>query len=97
MGPITGRGAGFCAGFAVPGYVNRGGGYGCGGGGRGRGWRHQFYATGMPGWARSGFGVGAAAGAVPTESEVETLKQQADFLQNSLTQINKRIDEIEKK
>ena len=27
MGPITGRGAGFCAGYPVPGYMNPGGGY----------------------------------------------------------------------
>ena len=45
MGPMTGRAAGYCAGYSVPGYVNpvsgRGGfGYGRGGGrglGRGRG------------------------------------------------------------
>lgn len=24
MGPMTGRGAGFCAGFGMPGYANRG-------------------------------------------------------------------------
>ena len=37
-GPMTGRGAGYCAGYSVPGYVNPVGGYGRGWGrGRGRG------------------------------------------------------------
>ena len=62
-GPMTGRAAGFCAGYDVPGYMNpafgrgfgggRGRGYGRGFGmGGGRGWRHHYYATGLPGWAR---------------------------------------------
>jgi hypothetical protein len=50
MGPMTGRGAGFCAISATPGVVNRL--FGCGGHNRGRGWRHMFYATGLPFWAR---------------------------------------------
>jgi len=76
MGPMTGRGAGYCAGFAVPGFVNRpfggffgrpfGGffGRGRGAGGGGRGWRNMYYATGLPGWAR--MGVPAADGVMPT-------------------------------
>ena len=28
MGPVTGRGAGFCAGFTAPGYANSAGGFG---------------------------------------------------------------------
>ena len=42
-GPMTGRGAGYCAGYSVPGYVNPVGGYGRGfGRGRGRGWGRGF-------------------------------------------------------
>ena len=66
MGPMTGRAAGYCAGYPVPGFMNpvggrfgtgfgRGMGMGFGrgmGGGRGR--RNWFYATGQPGWARYG-------------------------------------------
>ena len=52
MGPMTGRGAGFCAGFAVPGYANPIG-YGFGFG-RGRGFSRMFYATGLARWARLG-------------------------------------------
>ena len=63
LGPMTGRAAGFCAGFAVPGCANpipgrgfggRGRGRGRGGGGRGR--RNWYYATGLPGWMRAGYG-----------------------------------------
>jgi hypothetical protein len=60
MGPMTGRGAGFCAGYPVPGYMNqmpgRGlSGYGFGHGG-GRGHRNWFRATGLTRWQR-GFGA----------------------------------------
>ncbi len=71
MGPMSGRAAGFCAGYGVPGYMNPVGGRGVGrwgrggGGGRGgRGWRHRFYATGLPGWQRMGMGV-APVGVAP--------------------------------
>lgn len=62
QGARTGRGAGFCEGYNVPGYANPGFGYGFRGGlgrgfghgrGGGRGWRHRYYATGLPGWARA--------------------------------------------
>ncbi len=75
MGSMTGRAAGFCAGYDAPGYANalpgrgfgrgfrgrgwRGGGRGWGGGGRG--WRHMYYATGLPGWMRFGYSPGWAA------------------------------------
>ena len=48
MGPMTGRGAGYCAGYPVPGYMNpMPGGGGCGRGrgfgrGFGRGWGRGF-------------------------------------------------------
>ncbi|MFY9430067.1 MAG: DUF5320 domain-containing protein [Acetomicrobium sp.] len=64
MGPMTGRAAGYCAGYPVPGYMNpywcRGAGFwgrpgrGWGAGfDRGRGWRRMYHATGLPGWARA--------------------------------------------
>ncbi len=101
LGPMTGRAAGFCAGYGVPGYMNPvGGGFWGGGRGRGggRGWRHWYYATGLPGRARGGYGFGAAVGpTAPAASEIDVLKQQAEFLQNSLNQVNQRIQEIESK
>ncbi|HXL02849.1 MAG TPA: DUF5320 domain-containing protein, partial [Candidatus Atribacteria bacterium] len=54
LGPMTGRAAGYCAGYSVPGYMNpipgRGWGAGFGRGwgrgyfGRGRGWRNWYRA-----------------------------------------------------
>ena len=72
MGPMTGRAAGYCAGYAAPGYANPVGGRGFrgfGGGGRGgrggRGWRNQFYATGLTGWQRAAMGYSAFGGVMP--------------------------------
>jgi hypothetical protein len=112
MGPMTGRGAGYCAGYGAPGYANpipgRGLGLGWGRGwrGGGRGWRHWYYATGLPGWAR--FGYMPAWGAPPAwaygpyaapptrEQEAEFLKAQADALKQQLDAISQRIAELEK-
>ena len=112
MGPMTGRAAGYCAGNSVPGYVNPGPGRGFGmgfgrgfrgrGGGGGWGRRNQFYATGMPGWARAGVGFPAWGGnpsygaALPTaEQELDVLKGQAEYFSGALEDIKKRIDEFE--
>jgi len=104
MGPMTGRAAGFCAGYSDPGYANPVGGRGFFGFGRGRGfwgrgggrgWRNRFYATGVPGWAEAGYQAGFPAS--PTaEQEQQVLKQQSEYLQQSINDINKRIEELEK-
>ena len=56
LGPMTGRGAGFCAGNSVPGYANPMPGqgvFGMGlGRGRARGMRNGYWATGVSGWTR---------------------------------------------
>ena len=59
QGQMTGRAAGFCAGYDRPGFANAdrgwGGSGGWGGGGRGGfGHRNRYYATGMTGWHREG-------------------------------------------
>jgi hypothetical protein len=111
MGPMTGRAAGFCAGYSVPGFMNPAGARGYWGRGRGggRGWRHWYYATGLPGWARAPMGYPAWGGPVsaympaagplgPTmtaEQELDALKKQAEFIQDELGQINKRIEQLE--
>ncbi len=97
MGPMTGRAAGFCAGYPVPGYANPVGGRGMGmgwGRGRGWGWRNQYYATGLPGFAQTGYG-GPVPMASP-EQELAGLKQQAEYFRNALDGISKRIEEVEK-
>jgi len=104
MGPRTGRGAGYCSGYPVPGYANpvagRGVGFGRGrgfwGGGGGRGWRNWYYATGLTGWQRTGGAWPWAAPAMPTrEQELDGLKGQAEDLEDTLEGIRKRIAEIE--
>ena len=105
MGPMTGRAAGFCAGFSSPGYANPVGGRGYFGRGRGgfgqgggQGRRNWFNATGIPGWARAagGFFGQTTEPTITAEFELENLKQQAELLQNSLSQINERIKKFEK-
>lgn len=104
MGPGTGRAAGYCAGYNTPGFANpvsgRGfwrAGRGNWGGGRGR--RNMYYATGLPGWARFGADPYIAQPYLqqPTpDQELDYLKGHADYLQNTLADITKRIDELEK-
>ena len=105
MGSMTGRAAGFCAGYAVPGYANRNSGSFGGGRGGGRGQRNRYYATGLPGWvrARSNYpvwGAGAAsypyAPEMPPEREADMLKNQAQMMQEEINSINERIKELEK-
>jgi len=102
-GPMTGRAAGYCAGDALPGSANRalgGGRFRHGGRGR-RGWRHTFYATGLPGWARAGGAGTSAAMATPPapeltpEQELEVLRQQVAQATQMLEQIRQRIDGLE--
>jgi len=99
LGPMTGRGAGFCAGFRMPGFANALFGRGAGGGrqafgGGGRGWRNWFYATGLPGWMRLGGYAGQYSQPDP-DLEKQALRNQADVLQNELDSIRKRLEEIE--
>jgi hypothetical protein len=107
MGPMTGRAAGYCAGYDAPGfahpYPRRGLGLGWRGGwrGPGRGWRHWYYASGLPGWAR-GFGPGwggypAYGSPVPPtrEQEADMLKEQAEWLQDQLDDIQQHLAELE--
>jgi hypothetical protein len=91
-GPMTGRGAGYCAGYSTAGFANpghgRGASYGGGFQGGGRGWRHCFYATGLPRWRRPAYPF------PPPEGELAGLKEQATLLQNQLEALNTRIAEL---
>ena len=100
MGPMTGRGAGYCLGSDMPGYAafGRGRAVRMGWGDRGwaRGWRHRnwYRATGMPGWAR--WGCAPSATEPTREQEAEILKGQADWLKQQLDEISQRLDQLEK-
>ncbi|MDD5706388.1 MAG: DUF5320 domain-containing protein [Kiritimatiellae bacterium] len=110
MGPMTGRAAGFCAGYGMPGYANpmpgrgfgMGFGRGFGGRGGGRGFRNRFFATGMTGWQRAATGWAPAVGMMPPESYapgkeqvLAALKSQAEYTESALGDIRKRIEELE--
>ncbi len=114
-GPMTGRGLGYCAGYPAPGYAADGygygrgaGGYGGGGRGGGRGFRHRYYATGVPGWGRAGYapaygpppGYAPPAGYAPPvapapKDEAAALKAEAEYLGAALEEIKSRLAALE--
>lgn len=109
---MTGRAAGYCAGYSVPGYANMGprAGMGFGGGfgrGGGRGWRNMYYATGLTGWQRGWYppAVDPEAGAyqVPPgqamtkQQQIDVLKGQAEYFEGALGEVKKRLGELEAK
>lgn len=85
---MTGRGAGYCAGYGMPGFANVGG-------GRGRG-RGQGIGRGM-GWGR-GFGAvpfAPAPGRMPNaDIERWNLERQAEYLEEKLKAIRGRLDAL---
>jgi hypothetical protein len=108
MGPMTGRGAGFCAGFPLPGFVNPGfggAGYGRGwfgrgrGGGRGR--RNWFYATGLTGWQRAAMGrppwAFAAPYGVPFAPGVPGREEETEVLKRQADYLAGALDEVRKR
>ena len=101
LGPMTGRNAGFCAGYPAPGFMNAIGGRSFlgRGRGRGRGYRNRFYATGLPGWVRAGYDYAAnllpITPAVTPQQELAGLKRQAEHFQSALDEVKHRMAELE--
>jgi hypothetical protein len=104
---MTGRRAGYCAGYDAPGWASPIPGRGLGlGWARGGGWRHRnwYSATGVPGWGRfshapawgapPAWAYGPYAAAPSREQEAESLKQQAEWLKDELDAIARRIEEL---
>lgn len=100
IGPRTGRGLGYCAGYDTPGYVKspglgrawgRGGGMGRGGFGYGRGWdrgyRVPFYTQYPP----------PIVSRISTENQITMFKQEKEYLESEMNNIKIAIDEISKK
>jgi hypothetical protein len=112
QGPMTGRGAGYCAGYSVPGYANpyfgrgwfgwgRGFGRGRGwfGRGGGRGWRH-WYGPGYPGWAPYGYGAPyQGAYAYPTQPYAPDLtpNEEMSVLKEQSQILQKELKEIQER
>lgn len=90
-GPRTGRGMGYCSGYDSPGYTN---GRGLG---RGRGFNVGFgpgRGTGR-GFGRRTFFSYADTG-TRYEDEADLLKEEENYLQESLDSVRRRIGELRK-
>ncbi len=109
-GPMTGRAAGYCtdspmAGYARPGRGRgRGRGYGRGGrfGGLRADWRPRscFDVAGVPEWVRAAWGLPPREGdpndAAPTREQLlDALKDEAQFREEELDKLKKRVAELE--
>ncbi|MGI6286301.1 DUF5320 domain-containing protein [Neomoorella humiferrea] len=105
LGPRTGRGAGYCSGFPVPGFMNPAFGFGRGlgrGRGLGLGWGRRlawgffpsFYGY-HPGafWGASFPGAVPPGGAAP---DAEFLKQQAAVLESQLKMVKEQLKALQR-
>ena len=110
QGPMTGRAAGLCAGYSVPGYANsipgRGWGFGYGRGrgrgfGGGRGWGRGFGRGFGSGWVGYPYASGNpyAAPSYPADitpkQEADMLRAEAKAMQEEITAINQRVKDLE--
>ena len=106
---MTGRGMGYCAGYAQAGFANPGPGFagvGRGPGMRwgGRGFRNQFHATGLTGWQRAERGMQAwgaapvATGTLPAApagpAVLDDLRAHAARLENELGQVREALEHL---
>ncbi|MDD5504764.1 MAG: DUF5320 domain-containing protein [Candidatus Omnitrophica bacterium] len=95
LGPMTGRAAGFCAGYSLPGCANAvygrayGAGRGFGMAYRAIGPRRRFCAAGY----YDGYPYGAE---IAPQDEADTLKRESGFLKGRLEEIYQRIAVLEK-
>ena len=93
-GPMTGRRAGYCAGYGVPGYMNdipvRGRGFSYGRG-YGRGWG-RGYGYGYR-WG-AGYGGGWYPGPVSPEVERTFLEEELNYIEQRQKDLLKRLDEL---
>ena len=108
-GPMTGRGMGYCGGYAGPGFMSSGPGYGFGrGGGFGRGFGRGFGFGRGRGWGHPGFGrfwgypYPQATPYSPFEplteiQEMDILEEQTKVLENELKQLKRRQAELKKR
>ena len=109
MGSMTGRGAGYCSGYSVPGFANpiggRYSGIGRGAfGGRGRGNRNWYQATGLPGWSRYNAGMPAWGGvsappvypyADPYTGPAVTPDQEKEMLKEQADLLKQQLEDMQ--
>jgi hypothetical protein len=98
LGSRTGRGAGYCSGYSVPGYMNpipgRGLGFGFGGPrgfgrGRGKGFGRFYGGGGYP------YMDYPYLSNITPQNQVEILKSQVKAMQEEVDAINQQIKDIE--
>ena len=93
LGPMTGRGLGYCAGYPVPGFMNPGPGFGLGRGwgrgfGRGFGWR-RFW-----GYPYGGYPYQPYQPQITKKEEKEMLEDEVVGLEEELKAIKARLSEL---
>ena len=103
LGPMTGRAAGYCAGYATPGYMNPNPGYGFGRGfgrGGGRGFRRSGFFGGrflqaVP-YGAIPYSYGPAYAQPTPQEERAFLENQMKALQGQLDAVQQRLNEVKK-
>jgi hypothetical protein len=95
-GPMTGGGRGYCSprlsyGFGRS-WPRRGISFGYG-----RGYRHMFWQTGLPRWARgrSGWGRPDLEPSYSRENEIPMLQEEAEALKDDLNAIEQRMRDLQ--
>lgn len=96
MGPMTGRGGGYCAGFGRPGFMNSPGWgmpYGRFAGGRGMG--RRFFGAGYGGPMGWGFCPPYYAVGLGADEEKAVLARQMEAVEGRLADLRRRLSELE--
>ncbi|MBN1861230.1 MAG: DUF5320 domain-containing protein [Candidatus Thermoplasmatota archaeon] len=102
LGPRTGRAAGYCAGYNVPGYANPGSGRGFGfGGGRGRGFGRGYWRRGRGFWGPARYPYPEPYYPEPylepsRDEEKTYLENMMKGLEEEIKQIRERLQELSK-
>ena len=110
QGPMTGRAAGYCVGYSVPGFINSIDGYGRGlGRGCGRGWGRRFgrirFVSPQPVTVKSAYHHAYQPVKYPRSPEQEiaelenyklSLDVQKGDLERELSDVTTRIEELQK-
>ncbi|NCC61118.1 MAG: hypothetical protein EOM12_09275 [Verrucomicrobiae bacterium] len=100
QGPMSGRGAGYCAGNNQPGWTSApmGGGRAWGGGqGGGRGWgrgARRFQGNAVPSWNQAAMAPEPPPPAVPGTTEGNSMEQKFNNLQKQVEGLSQSLEKI---